>query len=140
MGLSDVVRFVRTGINLDQFFKESSNEGKGVATQTKPSESAKSSKGSDGNPPPEEPGEKRREQDRKINCTKQESPVWNNSESYKSKYRKSKDGNEIYKWDHTHNEIEVFHPKTGKHLGVRDPLSGNMIKNAVPGRVEIGIR
>lgn len=38
-----------------------------------------------------------------------------------------------YEWDNLHNEIEVFN-KQGRHLGAMDPTTGEMIKDAVPGR------
>lgn len=39
----------------------------------------------------------------------------------------------FYSWDNLHNEIEVF-DRLGKHLGVMDPTTGEMIKSAVKGR------
>ena len=39
----------------------------------------------------------------------------------------------FYSWDNLHNEIEVF-DRHGKHLGVMDPTTGEMIKAAVKGR------
>jgi hypothetical protein len=80
------------------------------------------------------------EDPRKKNCNKSESPVWKNAENFKGQYRRNKEGTEIYKWDYTHNEIEVFQPKTGKHLGVRDPITGIKIKDGVPGRIEHGVK
>jgi hypothetical protein len=48
--------------------------------------------------------------------------------------RRWRDGNgHIYTWDDLHGEVEVFN-RRGRHLGALDPLSGNLIKDAVPGR------
>lgn len=44
-----------------------------------------------------------------------------------------KDGKRIFTWDSLHGEIEVFNAR-GRHLGVIDPIHGNIIKDAVPGR------
>jgi hypothetical protein len=46
---------------------------------------------------------------------------------------RSKDGSRIYTWDSLHGEIEVFN-KRGRHLGVIDPITGELIKPAVKGR------
>jgi filamentous hemagglutinin len=43
------------------------------------------------------------------------------------------DGKLFYEWDYTHNDIEVYN-KRGVHLGSMDPVSGDMYKDAVPGR------
>jgi hypothetical protein len=37
------------------------------------------------------------------------------------------DGKRIYTWDSLHGEVEVFN-KRGKHLGVVDPVTGNLTK------------
>jgi hypothetical protein len=39
----------------------------------------------------------------------------------------------LYTWDEVHGEIEVYNAR-GKHLGVLDPITGALIKDAVPGR------
>lgn len=46
---------------------------------------------------------------------------------------RSRCGQRLYTWDAYHGEIEVFN-KRGRHIGVLDALSGNMIKEAVKGR------
>lgn len=46
---------------------------------------------------------------------------------------RSSDGKRLYTWDSLHGEIEVFN-KRGRHLGVIDPIHGNLIKDAVKGR------
>jgi len=46
---------------------------------------------------------------------------------------RSADGNRIYTWDSLHGEIEVFN-KRGRHLGAVDPITGSLVKDAVPGR------
>jgi Cytotoxic len=50
-----------------------------------------------------------------------------------NKLWRSKCGKRYFTWDSLHGEIEVFN-KRGKHLGVLDAVSGNLIKNAVEGR------
>jgi Cytotoxic len=39
----------------------------------------------------------------------------------------------IYEWDSLHGELEVYDPR-GRHLGVADAESGELIKPAVRGR------
>jgi hypothetical protein len=46
---------------------------------------------------------------------------------------KSADGKRLYTWDSLHGEVEVFTAR-GKHLGAVDPVTGKLIKDAVPGR------
>jgi hypothetical protein len=46
---------------------------------------------------------------------------------------RSRDGERLYTWDSLHGEIEVFN-KRGRHLGVLDAITGNLIKPAVRGR------
>jgi hypothetical protein len=46
---------------------------------------------------------------------------------------RSKDGTKLYTWDWTHGDIEVF-SKRGRHLGSLDAITGELIKDAVPGR------
>jgi hypothetical protein len=50
---------------------------------------------------------------------------------------RSAGGKRLYTWDSLHGEVEVFNGR-GKHLGVMDPQTGEMIKPAVPGR-KIGV-
>ncbi|MGZ5200924.1 MAG: colicin E3/pyocin S6 family cytotoxin [Telluria sp.] len=45
---------------------------------------------------------------------------------------RSKDGTRLYTWDWTHGEIEVFN-KRGRHLGSLDAITGELIKDPVPG-------
>jgi Cytotoxic len=42
-------------------------------------------------------------------------------------------GRRLYTWDSLHGEVEVFNAR-GKHLGSMDPITGEMVKPAVPGR------
>jgi hypothetical protein len=42
-------------------------------------------------------------------------------------------GTRLYTWDSLHGEVEVFTAR-GKHLGAVDPVTGKLIKDAVPGR------
>lgn len=46
---------------------------------------------------------------------------------------RSDGGKRIYTWDSLHGEIEVFDAR-GNHLGTMDPETGEMTKDAVPGR------
>lgn len=43
------------------------------------------------------------------------------------------DGDRLYTWDDTHQEVEVFN-KRGRHLGAADPITGELIKAARKGR------
>ncbi|MBF6631968.1 MAG: hypothetical protein ITG01_12580 [Comamonas sp.] len=49
------------------------------------------------------------------------------------KVYKDDEENVYYTWDSLHGEIEVFN-KMGRHLGVVDPIRGDVIKPAVRGR------
>ncbi|MBP6519869.1 MAG: hypothetical protein KA308_13485 [Shewanella sp.] len=76
------------------------------------------------------------ENDRKQNISKQESKVWKNLHSHRSKTKTNGltgKNRRYYEWDHTHNDIEVYDSK-GRHMGSMDPKSGKMYKNAVQGR------
>ena len=42
-------------------------------------------------------------------------------------------GKRLYTWDALHGEVEVFNAR-GKHLGALDPITGDWVKGAVPGR------
>jgi len=46
---------------------------------------------------------------------------------------RSDGGKRLYTWDALHGEVEVFNGR-GKHLGSLDPITGEMIQPAVPGR------
>lgn len=46
---------------------------------------------------------------------------------------KSQRGDRYYTWDRLHGEVEVFN-RRGKHIAVVDPISGDIIKDAVKGR------
>jgi hypothetical protein len=46
---------------------------------------------------------------------------------------RSHGGKRLYTWDSLHGEVEVFNAR-GRHLGSMDPIIGEMIKPAVPGR------
>lgn len=67
--------------------------------------------------------------------SKANSPVWKKYKSAKNGRKTSGSGKNkrYYEWDNTHREIEVYNHK-GKHIGVMDPLTGQMIKPAVKGR------
>jgi len=42
-------------------------------------------------------------------------------------------GEYLYEWDPLHGEVEVY-DRRGKHRGVADPVTGEIIKPAVKGR------
>ena len=46
---------------------------------------------------------------------------------------RSHDGQRLYTWDSLHGEVEVYN-RRGRHLGALDPSTGDLIKDAVPGR------
>ena len=46
---------------------------------------------------------------------------------------RSLEGERLYTWDSLHGEIEVFN-KRGKHLGVLDAVTGELIGGPVRGR------
>jgi filamentous hemagglutinin len=68
---------------------------------------------------------------RQANPAKADSPVWQGLDSAGNGVKT--DGKLFYEWDYTHNDIEVYN-KRGVHLGSMDPVSGDMYKDAVPGR------
>ncbi len=74
--------------------------------------------------------------DRIENPEKADSPIWKGLQSDKNgRKNNGKKGKkkEIYEWDHTHNDIEVYDGR-GKHKGSMDPTSGEIYKPPVPGR------
>jgi len=135
VAIPHVVRWSRTIVNaylLAEQVKEQAEEAaKKVADE--------SSSAATGGPKGQLPDGEDPEEERKTNCSKSESPVWKAAQPFKGQYKRNAKGDEIYKWDYTHNEIEVFNSR-GQHVGVKDPLTGLKIKDAVPGRVEIGIK
>jgi hypothetical protein len=46
---------------------------------------------------------------------------------------RSRDRKELYEWDSTHGEVEVYNLR-GRHLGVADPVTGELIKPARRGQ------
>jgi hypothetical protein len=46
---------------------------------------------------------------------------------------RSDGGKRLYTWDSLHGEVEVFN-RRGMHLGALDPINGDWVKEAVPGR------
>lgn len=46
---------------------------------------------------------------------------------------RSQDGRHLLTWDSLHGEVEVFTTR-GTHIGTRDAITGQWIKDAVPGR------
>jgi hypothetical protein len=77
--------------------------------------------------------------ERIANVQKQESPIWRSLEPVKGRDIKTsgtgKD-KKFFKWDHTHNDIEVFNHR-GQHLGTMHPITGEMYKPPVSGRTEV---
>jgi hypothetical protein len=76
--------------------------------------------------------------ERRFNCTKQDSPQWARTKSYKGSIRsngKSGKNARYYEWDNTHNDIEVYGPSPKyKHLGSMDPITGRLYKDPVKER------
>ncbi|WP_245584171.1 colicin E3/pyocin S6 family cytotoxin, partial [Saccharospirillum impatiens] len=73
---------------------------------------------------------------RRANPSKSESEVWNSSQSVGNGRRSNGErgrNREYYEWDHTHNDIEVYDYR-GQHKGSKDPVTGEMYKDAVEGR------
>ncbi len=61
------------------------------------------------------------------------SPIWRALRDFRGALKT--DGSRIFKWDFTHNDIEVFNSRGG-HLGSMDPETGEMIKPPVAGITE----
>ena len=73
---------------------------------------------------------------RKKNPTKQKSPIWKKFFNFKGAIKtngKSGKDKEYYKWDYTHNDIEVY-DRSGNHKGSMEPTTGKIYKDAVEGR------
>ncbi|MEM5329395.1 hemagglutinin repeat-containing protein [Paraburkholderia sp. JHI2823] len=68
---------------------------------------------------------------RQANPAKADSPVWQGLRGAGNGVKT--DGDRLYEWDYTHNDIEVY-DKRGRHLGSADPVTGELYKPAVPGR------
>ena len=76
--------------------------------------------------------------ERSTNPSKQDSPIWNDSDLNNSGGGRKDNGKKgkkrrYYEWDHTHDDIEVYDGR-GKHKGSMDPTTGGMYKPPVPGR------
>ncbi|QYA42440.1 SAR2788 family putative toxin [Macrococcoides bohemicum] len=71
----------------------------------------------------------------RLAVTKSNSPVWKKFKSAKNGRKTSGSGKNkrYYEWDNRHKEIEVYN-SNGVHIGVMDPLTGQMTKPAVKGR------
>jgi hypothetical protein len=52
---------------------------------------------------------------------------------YRERRWRTRDGRYLLTWDSLHGEIEVY-DKFGRHRGVMNALTGELIKDAVPGR------
>jgi len=102
--------------------------------QNKQAEQSSKGGSTPANPTPPDPN--RPQNDRKFNVSKSESPQWRSFRTVKnSSLRTSGSGvnQRYYKWDFTHNDIEVFNYR-GEHLGSMDPVTGEIYKPAVAGR------
>ncbi len=76
------------------------------------------------------------EEGRKINPAKADSAIWKELKPYRKDIKTNGlSGNKkrYYKWDYTHNDIEVYNNE-GVHLGSRDPISGEVYKSKVKNR------
>ena len=75
--------------------------------------------------------------DRPQKLAPAESPIWKGLKSVGGKTRTnglSGKSKRLYQWDHTHGDIEVY-DGNGRHLGSMEPVSGEMYKPAVKGRI-----
>ncbi|WP_062060182.1 RHS repeat-associated core domain-containing protein [Cellvibrio sp. OA-2007] len=73
---------------------------------------------------------------RTENPAKADSPIWKNLKPSKNGRKVNGEtgkDKEVYEWDHTHNDIEVYDGK-GNHKGSKDPSTGEMYKPPVKGR------
>jgi filamentous hemagglutinin len=68
---------------------------------------------------------------RQTNPSKADRPIWQGLSNAGNGVKT--DGKLFYEWDYTHNDIEVYN-KRGVHLGSADPITGELYKDAVPGR------
>jgi RHS repeat-associated protein len=69
--------------------------------------------------------------ERVVNPSKADSPIWKQGEPYRGGLRVK--GDEIWDWDDAHNDIEVY-DRRGRHLGSRNPTTGELYKPPVRGR------
>jgi hypothetical protein len=79
----------------------------------------------------DEKDETPKEKQRQTNPSKAESPIWREAKPFKDGLRRQ--GKEIWDWDKLHNDIEVYDTR-GRHLGSRNPTTGEMYKGPVKGR------
>lgn len=68
---------------------------------------------------------------RQTNPSKADSPIWQSLNNAGNGVKT--DGKLFYEWDYTHNDIEVYN-KRGVHLGSANPITGELYKDAIPGR------
>lgn len=78
---------------------------------------------------------------RQTNVTRQDSKIWQKTQQWRGQTRTNGlpgRRREYYEWDYTHNDIEVY-DRRGRHLGSKDPSTGEMYKPAVEGRtIDVG--
>ncbi|KWW99152.1 Cytotoxic domain protein [Carbonactinospora thermoautotrophica] len=70
----------------------------------------------------------------KPDCTKADAKFWKSPRPFRGKYKA--DGERVYYWDYTHNDLEVF-DMNGKHLGSAHPDTGEMIKGPKGYRIRL---
>ena len=78
--------------------------------------------------------EEREINERIVNCSKKDSPVWKGMEHYRGDIKtngKLGSDKRFYRWDNFHNDIEVYN-RRGEHLGSMDPRTGNMYRGPDP--------
>ena len=112
-----------------------SNVSEAKKSNTKSSGNAQVDTGGGTASPPTGPN--RPQNDRKYNTGKNESPQWRRFENVKNSRLKTTgrgSNQRYYDWDYTHNDIEVYNYR-GVHLGSMDPVTGQMYKPPVPGRI-----
>ncbi|MCL2860029.1 MAG: colicin E3/pyocin S6 family cytotoxin [Oscillospiraceae bacterium] len=74
--------------------------------------------------------------ERIYNVSKSESKIWKSFNNVKNSVLKTTGtgkNKRYYKWDYTHNDIEVF-DHLGNHVGSMDPVTGTIYKGKVIGR------
>lgn len=84
------------------------------------------------------PAPDRRKDERRFNCSKQESPQWKKLKAHRGSIKtngKSGKAARYYEWDYTHNDIEEYGPGPRyEHRGSIDPINGDRYRAAVKDR------
>jgi len=73
---------------------------------------------------------KKKDGSNRYECEKSESPQWQQSQSFKDKFRTNTEhgkNKEYYRWDYKHKDIEVYDNKA-RYVGSKDPVTGEMYR------------